>query len=204
MTTFIKICGLSDAATVTAAVEAGADAVGFVFAESVRRVSVSQAIDIAARVPQSVRKVAVMLHPSGDEWQQVRDEFQPDALQTDLADFAALDVPDEIEKWPVLRQGMVSESDRIPGMFVYEGKASGSGEAVDWDTAARLAGRGKMILAGGLDVANVPGAIRQVAPFGVDVSSGVESAPGKKDTTRIQAFIEAVRRAGSELEEATL
>ena len=204
MTTFIKICGLTDAAAVAAAVESGADAVGFVFAESVRRISVQQATDIAARVPQRIKRVAVMLHPSSDEWQEVRDGFQPDALQTDLEDFTCLDVPDRIEKWPVLRQGIVSENDQFPEMFVYEGRASGSGEAVDWQAAAQLAERGKMILAGGLDIANVTDAIRQVAPFGVDVSSGVESAPGKKDATRIQAFIGAVRTAGSANEEAKI
>ena len=89
-------------------------------------------------------------------------------------------------------------------MFVYEGKASGSGETVDWTSAAQLAKRGNMILAGGLDIANVSDAIRQVAPFGIDVSSGVEAAPGKKDTTMIQAFIEAVRTAGSAAEEAQI
>lgn len=199
---FIKICGLTDADAVTAAVEAGADAVGFVFAESVRRIDLQDAASIAAGVPQNIKRVAVMLHPSNDEWLEVRDGFRPDALQTDVADFAYLDVPDGIEKWPVLRQGAVDAGEQLPEMFVYEGKASGSGETVDWTSAAQLAKRGRMILAGGLDIANVPDAIRQVAPFGVDVSSGVESAPGKKDTTRIRAFIAAVRTAGSAAEEA--
>jgi indole-3-glycerol phosphate synthase len=184
--------------------DSGADAVGFVFADSVRRIKVRDAVGLAGDVPPGIKRVAVMLHPSSDEWQEVRDGFRPDALQTDFADFAYLDVPDGIEQWPVLRQGIVSESEQIPEMFVYEGKASGSGEAVDWQVAARLAKSGKMILAGGLTIANVAEAIREVAPFGVDVSSGVESAPGKKDTTKIQAFIEAVRTAGSAVEEARI
>ena len=204
MTPFIKICGLTDAGAVTTAVEAGVDAVGFVFANSVRRVSVQHANGIAAGLPQHIKRVAVMLHPSNEEWLEVRDGFRPDALQTDLDDFSYLDVPDEIAKWPVLRQGAVSAGDHIPEMFVYEGKASGSGETVDWTSAAQLAKRGNMILAGGLDIANVSDAIRQVAPFGIDVSSGVEAAPGKKDTTMIQAFIEAVRTAGSAAEEAQI
>jgi phosphoribosylanthranilate isomerase len=202
VTPFIKICGLSDAAAVAAAVESGADAIGFVFAESVRRVSVQHAIGIAAEAPQGIKRVAVMLHPTNAEWLQVRDSFRPDALQTDLADFAYLDVPQEIEKWPVLREGAVPDDDRLPDMFVYEGKSSGSGEAVDRTFAAQLAKRGNMILAGGLNIANVPEAIIEVAPFGVDVSSGVESAPGRKDTTMIRAFIEAVRATGSANEEA--
>lgn len=198
---FIKICGLKDAAAVAAAVESGADAVGFVFADSVRRIDVQEAATIAAVVPQPVKRVAVMLHPSSDEWQEVRDNFRPDALQTDLADFAYLEVPPGIEKWPVMREGTAAAGDRYPEMFVYEGRASGSGETVDWGQAAELAKRGKMILAGGLSIGNVSEAVRRVAPFGVDVSSGVESAPGKKDTAMIQAFIEAVRAAGSATEE---
>ncbi len=204
MTPLIKICGLTDAAAVTVAVESGADAIGFVFADSVRRIKVQDADSIVGGIPRRIKRVAVMLHPSNDEWQEVRDGFRPDALQTDLDDFAYLEVPDEIEKWPVLRQGTVSASDQMPEMFVYEGKASGSGEIVDWAPAAQLAMRGKMILAGGLNIANVPEAIRKVAPFGVDVSSGVESAPGKKESTMIRAFIEAVRTAGSAAEEAQI
>jgi phosphoribosylanthranilate isomerase len=204
VTTFIKICGLTDVAAVTAAVDSGADALGFVFADSARRLSVLQAVSIAATAPQRIKKVAVMLHPSIDEWLEVRDGFQPDALQTDLTDFSYLDVPDGIEKWPVMRQGAVTTGDLVPEIFVYEGKASGSGEAVDWKIAAQLAKRGRMILAGGLKIDNVAEAIRAVAPFGVDVSSGVESAPGKKDTARIQAFIEAVRTAGPAIEEARI
>ncbi|MCH8302190.1 MAG: phosphoribosylanthranilate isomerase [Proteobacteria bacterium] len=198
----VKICGLMDMVAVTVAVDAGADAIGFVFADSVRRVSARHAAAISARVPRRIKRVAVMLHPTNDEWQKVRTSFQPDVLQTDLADFDYLDVPEGIEKWPVMREGTMPAGDQLPEIFVYESKASGSGEIVDWQLAAQLAKRGKMILAGGLNIANVPEAIREVAPFGVDVSSGVESAPGKKESTKIQAFINAVRAAGSATEEA--
>ncbi len=197
MTLFVKICGLTDIAAVTAAVESGADAVGFVFADSVRRVSVQHAAGISAHVPKAIKRVAVMLHPSIDEWQEVRNGFRPDVLQTDLADFDYLEVPAGIEKWPVLREGAMPAGDNLPEMFVYEGKASGSGETVNWHVAAQLAKCGKMILAGGLSIANALEAIMEVAPFGVDVSSGVESAPGKKDATKIQAFMDAVRNAGA-------
>ena len=202
MMPLIKICGMTDIAAVKAAVDAGADAIGFVFAESVRRVSVQHAAEISADVPSEIKRVAVMLNPSNDEWLQVKNDFEPDALQTDLADFDYLDVPGQIEKWPVLREGAMPAGDSLPDMFVYEGTASGSGETVDWQLAAQLAKHGRMILAGGLSIENVTAAIRQVAPFGIDVSSGVESAPGKKDTAKINAFIDAVRAAGSATEEA--
>ncbi len=198
----VKICGLTDAAAVAAAVECGADAVGFVFAESVRRISVQRAVEISQRVPQTVRRVAVMMHPSVAEWQEVRTEFRPDVLQTDIGDFEHLGVPDEIERWPVLREGGDPGGVQLPEIFVYEGALSGSGETVDWRLAAQMAKRGNMILAGGLSIANVTEAIKEVAPFGVDVSSGVESAPGEKDATKIKAFIAAVRNAETLNEEA--
>jgi len=202
MTPLVKICGLTDLVAVTAAVDAGADAIGFVFAESPRRVSAQHAAEISVDVPSGIKRVAVMLHPSIDDWLQVKSDFEPDVLQTDLADFEYLDVPGEIEKWPVLREGAMPAGDGLPDMFVYEGTASGSGDTVDWRLAAQLAKRGRMILAGGLSIENVTAAIRQVAPFGVDVSSGVESAPGEKDTAKISAFIDAARTAGSATEEA--
>ena len=202
MTTLIKICGMTDIAAVEASVDAGADAIGFVFAESVRRVSMRHAVEMSGYVPLQTKRVAVMLHPTADEWREVKDVFQPDVLQTDLADFEYLDVPDRIVKWPVLREGAMLDGDALPDLFVYEGRASGSGATVDWQLAAQLAKRGNMILAGGLSTENVQVAVGQVAPFGVDVSSGVESSPGKKDATKIQAFIDAVRTSGS-LEEET-
>ncbi len=203
MTIFIKICGLTDTVAVQAAVDAGADAVGFVFAESSRRVTPQHAAVISAMVPQQIKRVAVMLHPANDEWAQVAEVFQPDVLQTDVADFASLDVAANIERWPVFREGLASTAEALPQMFVYEGQKSGRGEKVDWAIAANLAKRGRMILAGGLSVGNVAAAIREVAPFGVDVSSAVESQPGKKDPAKIQAFVAAARISGNLEEEST-
>jgi phosphoribosylanthranilate isomerase len=197
---FVKICGLGTKEQVDAAVEAGADAVGFVFADSVRRVEPRQAAAISADVPAAVRRVAVMLHPTNEEWRDVLSGFSPDVLQTDAPDFEALDVPGTIECWPVYREGnKVSAhfgmSKKLPDTFVYEGAKSGAGETVDWAQAAELAKRGNMILAGGLSVANVAEAIRTARPFGVDVSSAVESAPGVKDPELVREFISAARAA---------
>ena len=83
--------------------------------------------------------------------------------------------------------------------FLYEGAKSGQGEAVDWSRAAEIARRGDMILAGGLGPDNVSAAIAIVRPFGVDVSSAVESAPGVKDPELIEAFIQAARAAEKDL-----
>lgn len=193
MSCLVKICGLKHIATVDAAVQAGADAVGFVFAKSVRQVTVRHAAFIAANVPEHVLRVAVMMHPTADEWEEVQTIFCPDVLQTDAADFLKLDVLDDVAKWPVIREGMIGENADLPDTFVYEGKTSGQGDTVDWSVAAGLAARSQLILAGGLNKDNVAEAIRQVGPFGVDVSSAVESSPGEKDPDLIRTFIDAVR-----------
>ena len=187
----IKVCGLRHAASVEAAVAAGADALGFVFAPSIRQVDARQAAFIARRMPRHVLRVAVMLHPTVDEWREVETVFCPDVLQTDAADFDYLEVSPEVARWPVLREGAAGEP--LPDTFVYEGAMSGQGRRVDWQAAAALAKRGRLILAGGLDCANVTQAIRQVAPWGVDVSSAVESSPGIKDPALIRSFVAAVR-----------
>jgi phosphoribosylanthranilate isomerase len=201
---FVKICGLKTQEHVDAAVAAGANAVGFVFAESVRRIDPTAAASITGSVPDNVRKVAVMLHPSNDEWQDVLADFEPDVLQTDADDFETLDVPASIERWPVYREtNKVADPFLLDlkgsATFLYEGAKSGQGETVDWSRAANIAERGNMILAGGLGPANVADAIRAVRPWGVDVSSGVESAPGQKDSRLIQEFISAARAAETEL-----
>lgn len=195
MRRLVKICGLRDAGAVEAAVAAGADALGFVFAESVRRISPGEAAALAEGVPREILRVAVMRHPAADLWREVAAVFRPDVLQTDAADFANLSVPAGIVSWPVIRETEDAGDAELPETYVYEGAASGRGLQVDWERAARLARRGRMILAGGLDCGNVREAIGTVAPFGLDVSSGVESAPGVKDPRLIEAFVRAVRAA---------
>lgn len=201
---FVKICGLSTADQVRAAVAAGADAIGFVFADSVRRVEPARAAEIAAGVPDNVKRVAVMLHPTNHAWQSVLREFSPDVLQTDAGDFASLDVPETVESWPVYREGnKVTDTFgmglKVPVTFLYEGAKSGQGQTVDWTRAADIARRGNMILAGGLRADNVAEAIETVRPFGVDVSSAVESAPGIKDPDLIEEFVRAARAAEKDL-----
>lgn len=198
---FVKICGLSEEEHVRVAVDAGADAIGFVFAKSVRRVDPARAAELASDVPAAVRRVAVMQHPTIPEWQEVLRAFSPDVLQTDAGDFAGLVGPEAVERWLVFREGVrvTVPRARVTVPFVYEGARSGQGETVDWSRAAEIATRGNMILAGGLGVANVAEAIRTVRPFGVDVSSGVESAPGQKDARLIRDFISAAKAAGNEL-----
>lgn len=193
MRRLVKICGLRDAEAVDAAVAAGADALGFVFAESVRRITPGDAAALSERVPEGILRVAVMRHPEDALWREVSSVFRPDILQTDAADFSRLRVPANVVRWPVIRETDDGDDAGLPEIFVYEGAASGRGRRVDWRRAARLARQGRMILAGGLRCDNVREAIATVSPFGLDVSSGVESAPGVKDPGLIRAFIHAVR-----------
>jgi len=193
MSVFVKICGLRDAECIAAAVDAGVDAIGFVLADSVRKISAQDARDLAAEIPAGIQKVAVMQHPSNEEWQEVCTVFEPDVLQTDIQDLEQLSVPRHVSTWPVIREGVDAVNDTLPGTFVYEGLTSGAGATVDWSLAAAASRRGRMILAGGLDPVNVAAAIGATQPWGVDVSSGVESSRGKKDVELIRNFIGAVR-----------
>ena len=199
MSTFVKICGLRDASDVAAAVAAGANAVGFVFAESVRQVTPEQANAATQDIQPGVRRVAIMRHPTSEDCDRVLREFAPDVIQTDAEDFLTLQIPDHVECWPVYREGSASADDVPTGVYVYEGPDSGTGHTVDWSRAAGIARHGRMILAGGLAEDNVGQAIRSVVPWGVDVSSGVESLHGRKDHELIKRFVSAVRAAEKSL-----
>lgn len=202
---WIKICGLRTPEAIAAAASAGADAVGFVFhAASPRNVGIEAVGSLAAAVPAGVEKVAVFLHPSQELVDAVVVALQPDWVQTDAADFAALRLPVSQRKLPVLRTGDALSSEQVDALgasprFLVESGRSGAAERADWSTAARLSGRGEMVLAGGLDPANVGAAIAAVRPFGVDVSSGVESGRGFKDPQLIQDFVRAARAAEARL-----
>jgi len=194
---FVKLCGMNSESAVAAALEAGADALGFVFAPSVRRVSPAEAARLAAPARGRTCCVAVMLHPNPAEIVDVLRDFAPDALQTDLADEALLSPEAKRIWWPVLRSGRALPTP-LPDRVLFEGPVSGAGEAADWTMARSLAPMTQLILAGGLHSGNVATAIRAVQPFGVDVSSGIESSPGRKCATRIHEFVRAARAAVAE------
>jgi phosphoribosylanthranilate isomerase len=207
MRLWIKICGLTSPDAVAMAVACGADALGFVFhAGSARDLAPARAAELARDVPRHVLRVAVTRQPAQSLVDAIAAGFAPDLLQTDLADLACLSLPPGLAVLPVLRAGAVRAGAAWPGeagvpayaRFLYEGAESGSGLLADWREAAALARQTELVLAGGLTPANVAEAVVAVRPFGVDVSSGVEDAPGHKDPERIRAFVAAARAAAIE------
>jgi phosphoribosylanthranilate isomerase len=184
---------------VRAALEAGADAIGFVFAASPRRVEPAQAAQLARAARGRVRCVAVTLHPRQSELDAILRLFDPDVLQTDLEDFGRLALPDGLARLPVVRAPVPPRA-ILPHRLLFEGPRSGSGTMSDWHEAALLAPTCELVLAGGLDARSVGPAITAVRPFGVDVSSGVEDAPGVKSAQKIREFVRAARAASSEIE----
>ena len=194
MSLWIKICGLKSEDAIAAAAEHGADAIGFVFAPSPRQVTPAEAARLTTRVAAKMERVAVVLHPDQKLIDDIWSTFRPDLLQIDQADIAELDIPSGLTLLPVLRRAP-TDVEAVPPRILFEGSRSGVGALANWDAAAALASRTQLILAGGLNAANVAAAIAGVRPAGVDVSSGVESAPGVKDPRLIAHFIQAARAA---------
>ena len=202
----VKICGLTRNEDVKAAVAAGADAIGFVFTASPRRISIDTAIRLSSYVPKGVLRVGLFLDQDRSEIDRVINSVSLDVLQ-----FHGSETEQEccIFGLPWLKavamenaeSAKQAESDYPGAMGLLldshaTGKRGGSGKVFDWSLSRPIA---KPIwLAGGLNSTNVVQAIHVVRPFAVDVSSGVEAAPGIKDASRIHTFIKAVREVDNE------
>ena len=195
---WVKICGLTSTEAVEAALDAGADALGFVFAPSVRRISPVDALRLASVARDRVPCIAVMRHPAAAQVLEVLEVFKPDLVQTDHVDADTLPAEARSRLLPVYRETEPAPT-QPPARLLFEGASSGSGLTADWQAARTLAARTELLLAGGLHADNVAAAIRAVRPYGVDVSSGVEAAPGVKSVQRIHQFVKAARVAFGEL-----
>lgn len=191
---WIKVCGMTTPEAVHAALDARVDAIGFVFAESKRRVAPGRAVELAQPARGRVRCIAVTRHPTQSEVDEILDVFRPDVFQTDWQDLQTLRLPRDLTVLPVLRAGG-GEPAPLATRVLFEGPVSGTGVPTDWPSAQAMARRTEVILAGGLSPANVAAAIAEVQPFGVDVSSGVESSPGLKSPQKIASFVSAARAA---------
>jgi phosphoribosylanthranilate isomerase len=204
--TRIKICGITTAASAAAAVEAGTDAIGLVFADrSPRRIERERAIDIAATLPPFIEAVSVWRNQPADEvaaWTGRCLQFHGDEDEAFLRKMNAQGVDRTIIRGFHFSADAVQRWAACPAVsaLLIDGPDPGSGEAFDHEALAALTAdiAKPIILAGGLTPDNVAHAIRTVRPFAVDVSSGVESSPGVKDPALMSAFCAAVRRADAE------
>jgi phosphoribosylanthranilate isomerase len=204
----IKICGLTDPAQALVAAREGADAIGLVFYRRSRRaLSVEQAAAIAAVLPPFVATVGLFVNPEVDEVERALSGCRLDLLQFHGQEDAGFC---ERFAMPYLKAiAMGDRADPRPEMDAHPGargflldshaggKMGGSGESFDWGAIPSTLER-PWLLAGGLGAHNVAAALAKTRPFGVDVSSGVESAPGQKDPRLVRAFIDAVRQVERE------
>ena len=207
---FVKICGITSAEDARLAVAAGADALGFVFwPMSPRKVDPARAAAIARELPPFVLRVGVFVDTPRAEMARIADAVGLDLLQLhgDEPPEALAGLPrraikavrvgkgfaaDEATRYAGCAAGLLVDT-RMPGETQLPG---GTGVPFDWSLVKGLAERVPfLVLAGGLGPANVAEAVRAVAPHAVDVSSGVETLPGRKDPAKVRAFVEAARAA---------
>jgi phosphoribosylanthranilate isomerase len=194
----VKICGNTNLDDTMAAVQAGADAVGFVFyAKSPRAVDPKTAAEIISRLPPFVVTVGVFVNEDLTVVRSIMEE-----CNIPLAQLHGDESPQYCAELgrSVIKAIRVRDSRDLERMTAYqvsgfvldafvEGKPGGTGVPIDWDLAAQAQMLGPIILAGGLTPDNVLAAVRQVRPYAVDVTSGVEASPGKKDHAKVRAFI---------------
>ncbi len=223
--TWVKICGITNVHDALTAVDAGADALGFVFYEkSPRHVTQEAVREIVRQLPAKIEKVGVFVDESFALMEEIAQEVGLTGIQSHV-NWARLQqvehnlIVSKTAKYIVLRANDLTDAGCLPKNFAgsqgtensvqaifldagTETRPGGTGKAFDWTSAmptARALQRDfRIVVAGGLTPTNVPEAMRILKPWGVDVSTGVEARPGKKDPEKVRAFIAAVRHAEQE------
>jgi len=182
----------------------GADAVGFIFAPSSRQVAPQKVYDITRRLPPEILTVGVfrdelpsrvveIAHKAGVKGIQLHGRETPEQVQEISGHFRYV-----IKAFAAGSDQLPNAADYGTDMILMDAPEPGSGKVFDWNLAGDAPDSLKLILAGGLDPTNVAAAIAEVEPWGVDVASGVESSPGKKDPIAVMRFIEAAKDAAPE------
>ena len=201
---FVKICGITTEDDALLAVAMGADAVGFVFAPSPRQVTALAVYDIVRRLPPEVLTVGVFRNESPGRVVDIANRSGVKAVQLhgNERPEEAIEIARSIRRvYKAFPAGspLVQRAREYPSdMVLVDSAQPGSGEVFDWTMVEDVPKGLKVILAGGLTPDNVAHAIEVVDPWGVDVSSGVESSPGRKDPRKVRAFITAARAAAPE------
>lgn len=201
---FTKVCGITNVGDARVAADAGADAVGLIFAESPRRVSLDEARKVAIALPDDVVKVGVFVDAGVAEVLEVARE-----VGLDLAQLHGDESPETVAAirgagLSIMKALRVRNAEALAQIECYEAALflldawsararGGTGERFDWDLAKTLKGRGNIVVSGGLTPANVRDAIEFFEPYGVDASSSLEVAPGRKDDERVRRFVSAAK-----------
>ncbi len=198
---FVKICGITNEDDALFAVAMGADAVGFIFAPSVRQIAAQQVYDITRRLPPEILTVGVFrdehpdrvidtVHRAGLKAAQLHGHESPEVVHQVAASV----------RWVIKAVAAgtrdATRADQFgTDLILVDAPSPGSGKVFDWGLFAELPEGPRYIVAGGLDPDNVALAVQRVEPWGVDVASGVERSPGKKDALKVKAFVERARGA---------
>ena len=199
MTIQVKICGICDPAAAHAAIEAGADLIGFHFCRSDRRVTPEEAKAILGRLSLRPVIVGVFIDQDPDEVRQIADFVGLDLLQLHGSETPGFDAGRPVMKVLKVRDGHVPDADAWPDPLMLDSwsadQRGGTGLTWDWDRARELLAARQIFIAGGLEPGNVGKVVSNFQPYGVDVSSGVESHVRVKDPDKVRAFVHAVRVA---------
>ena len=198
---FVKICGITTAEDALLAAGLGADAIGMVFAASSRRINSEEARDIVRRLPPEVLSVGVFRNESPQRVVDTANTIGLRAVQLhgnespEDTRWIGERVPAVIKAFSIKDPMLVSGADYGPHRLLVDSPMPGSGEVFDWAEIEQACGDKPFILAGGLNPENVAEAIELVGPWGVDVATGVEATPGRKDPSKVRRFLAAARAA---------
>ncbi|MGD0880486.1 MAG: phosphoribosylanthranilate isomerase [Acidimicrobiales bacterium] len=207
---FVKICGITSEADALLAVGMGASAVGFVFAPSPRQMAPSVVADIVKRLPHETVTVGVFRNESPRRVVEIAAQIGLRAVQlhglesVEDTRWVAERVAWTIKAFPAGHRNIERFAEYGARTLMIDGPNPGSGELFDWRLAEGVVDPGRLIVSGGLRPDNVAGAIAHLHPWGVDVASGVESAPGFKDPAKVREFVLAAREAGRRVAAARL
>jgi phosphoribosylanthranilate isomerase len=203
---FVKICGITSEADALLCVSLGADAVGFIFAPSVRQVSVQMAGDIAKRLPPEILTVGIFRDEAPQRVVEKVHQAGLGAAQlhghesSQETAWVRTRLPLVIKAFPAGDRTIRRFAEFGADYLLIDGKNPGSGKVFDWRLAEGVADSSRLIVAGGLGPDNVGQAVSHLRPYGVDVDSGVEAAPGRKDPLKVRDFIVNARAAVVETE----
>jgi phosphoribosylanthranilate isomerase len=199
MTIQVKICGICDADGARAAIEAGADLLGFHFCSSDRRVTPEEARAIVDGLSLRPTIVGVFIDQDPDEVRQIGDFVGLDLLQLHGSEPPGYDAGRPVMKVLKVKDGQIPDAGPWPDPIMLDSwsadQRGGTGQTWDWESARELLATRRVFIAGGLQPGNVSKVVTAFKPYGVDVSSGVESAVRVKDPDKVRAFVHAVRIA---------